>query len=209
MPSQQNLSNGYKEDHMPIIKKCKCGDEYSQYTTLQNKCPKCLARIAREKREKEERKKLKEFRIKNRRLPDWHKLTQPVFNKYIRLRDIDQPCISCGRYDHEIKDDFIRGGKFDCGHYKTVGGFPELRYEPLNAHKQCKKCNGGSGRFSHKSRSVGQDYRENLIVRIGIEKVEWLEGPHPPKHYTAEMLQEIKAKYSKLARDLEKEYENR
>ncbi|MFK5282538.1 hypothetical protein ACI3PL_23545 [Lacticaseibacillus paracasei] len=35
--------------------------------------------------------------------------------------------------------------------------------------------------------------------------VEWLEGPHEPKHYSADDLKEIKAKYTALARELEKQ----
>jgi hypothetical protein len=37
-----------------------------------------------------------------------------------------------------------------------------------------------------------------------VDKVEALEGPHEPKKYTIEEIKEIKAKYSKMARELER-----
>jgi len=38
-------------------------------------------------------------------------------------------------------------------------------------------------------------YRINLIKKIGIERVEWLEGPHPPAKWTIEELQGIISTY--------------
>ena len=116
---------------------------------------------------------------------------QKAFNAFIRMRDKDLPCISCGEF--VVKD--MPFGQYDCGHYKTVGGFPELRFEELNASKQCKSCNGGSANFSHKDTTVSKEYRINLIEKIGLDKVEWLEGPHEPKKYTCAQLLEIEHKY--------------
>ncbi len=116
---------------------------------------------------------------------------QKAFNAFIRARDNSLPCVSCGLF---ITVD-MPYGKYDCGHYKTVGGFPELRFEELNAHKQCKKCNGGAGNFSKKDTSVSKEYRINLINKIGLDKVEWLEGPHEPKKYTCAELKEVELLY--------------
>jgi len=44
---------------------------------------------------------------------------QSEFNKYIRLRDAKEPCISCGRF---------HTGQYHAGHYLTVGAKPELRF---------------------------------------------------------------------------------
>jgi len=111
---------------------------------------------------------------------------QTVFNQWVRLRDADQPCISCGRH-HQ--------GKYDAGHFRTTAACPELRFEPLNVWKQCVPCN------QHKSGDI-LNYRINLVLRIGADKVAWIEGPHEPKRYTIEDLKEIKAHYRALIREL-------
>lgn len=113
-------------------------------------------------------------------------LTQRKFNEWCRLRDKDLPCISCG----------ITYGKRNAGHYKSVGSSPELRFEPLNVHVQCEQCN------TSKSGNIGA-YRVGLIQKIGIEKVEWLEGPHEPKNYTCEDLIALRKEYSQLIREAE------
>lgn len=143
-------------------------------------------RLREAQRAREEHKKAKE-RVKTR--GEWLREAQAEFNKYIRLRDHGEPCISCQRH-HQ--------GQYHAGHYRTVGSSPELRFEELNVMKQCQPCN------NHLSGNL-VEYRKNLIKKIGLDKVEWLEGPHDPKHYTIDDIKEIKDKYKKLARDLEKE----
>lgn len=105
------------------------------------------------------------------------------------LRDADKPCISCGRH---------HTGQYHAGHYMSRGARPELAYEPLNCHKQCSPCN------THLSGNLAL-YRQSLVREIGLQQVEWLEGPHDPKHYTVDDLKAIKAKYTALARELEKQ----
>ena len=117
------------------------------------------------------------------------KQAQAVFNKFIRLRDDDLPCISCGRY---------HGGQYHAGHYKSRGANPELRFEELNCHKQCSPCN------LHLSGNI-INYRANLINKIGIDKVEWLEGPHEIIKYTCEDLKAIELKYKQKIKGLENE----
>lgn len=119
---------------------------------------------------------------------DHMKETQRAFNEWVRHRDAALPCVSCGRH-HQ--------GKYDAGHYRTVGSNPALRFEPLNCHKQCVPCN------QHKSGNV-VEYRINLVLRIGAEKVDWLEGPHEPQKYTVEELKALTAKYRALTRELKK-----
>lgn len=134
--------------------------------------------------EKANRKAVRELRNNDR--SHQLKLTQAVFNRWIReVRDKDEPCISCGRHHR---------GQYHAGHYRTVGANPELRFEPLNCWKQCSACN------NHLSGNIA-NYRPRLIERIGLEKVEWLEGPHEPKKYTCEELIKLRAHYSKLIRE--------
>ena len=183
--------------------KCKvCKDKFEPKFFLQKAClnPACLAewsKIDREvKADKVHAKKKKELKDNDRkiRVP----AAQKAFNAFIRARDCLLPCISCG--NHILVD--MPYGKYDCGHYKTVGGFPELRFEELNAHKQCKKCNGGAGNFTRKDASVSKEYRINLIDKIGADKVDWLEGPHEPKKYTCAELKEIELRYKQKLKDL-------
>lgn len=96
---------------------------------------------------------------------DYLKEAQAAFNAYVRARDKDDACISCGNY---VLDDQIGGG-WDAGHYRSTGSAPHLRFHLHNCHKQCVKCN----RFL--SGNVAE-YRKGLIHKIGIEKVEALES---------------------------------
>lgn len=96
--------------------------------------------------------------------------------------------MSCGRH-HD--------GQYHAGHYRTVAASPELRFEPLNVHKQCAPCN------NHKSGDI-VNYRIELVKRIGAEAVEWLEGPHEPKKYTVEQLKAMTAEYRAKTRELKR-----
>tara|TARA_R100000789_G_scaffold21676_4_gene24514 strand:- start:914 stop:1489 length:576 start_codon:yes stop_codon:yes gene_type:complete len=188
-----------------MAKKCRaCKTPFEPYTSLQVACsPACALTIgkreAEKKAEREAKAKRKWVREQKERLKsrsDHMREAQQAFNAYVRQRDEDQPCISCGRSDSEIGG-HLTGGKWDCGHYRSVGANPELRFEPLNAHRQCKKCNRDlSGNVV--------DYRINLIRRIGQEAVDWIEGPHEAKKYTIDDLKEIKARYRALKRELER-----
>lgn len=130
---------------------------------------------------------------------EWVRDLQRVFNEFIRLRDHDQPCISCGITSAQLAEKW-RGGKWDAGHYRSVGSAPELRFNELNCHKQCKKCNNQlSGNVV--------EYRKRLIDRIGLDQLEKLEGPHPPLKLSIEdiraMLKDYRAKNRELKRQIE------
>ncbi|WP_300746932.1 recombination protein NinG [Pseudomonas sp.] len=135
-----------------------------------------------------ERKDIKVRKEKLKSRADHLKDTQQAFNAWIRARDADQPCISCGRH-HE--------GQYHAGHYRTVGANPELRFEPLNAWKQCAPCN------NHLSGNL-INYRISLLQRIGEEKVAWLEGPHEAKKYTVEELKAMTTEYREKTKELKK-----
>ena len=181
----------------PRPKKCRvCRETYTPSKALQVVCsPSCALLHAKQKGEKErkalakiERKAIREAKEKIKPRAAYMKETQSAFNAWVRARDADQPCISCGRH-HQ--------GKYDAGHYRSVGSNPALRFEPLNCHRQCVPCN------QHKSGNA-IEYRIGLVARIGADKVAWLEGPHEPKHYSIEDLKQIKARYLALVRDLKK-----
>ena len=174
-------------------KKCKvCANLFEPRSPLQSVCSiKCATDIAIKKRTIEGKKaiqkqnrELKTAKDKIKTRTKWIKEAQQSFNIWVRERDKDNPCISCQRY---------HTGQYHAGHYRTTKACPELRFEPLNVHKQCSVCN------NHLSGNI-LEYRINLI-KLGVD-VDWLEGFHQPKHYTIDELKAIKAKYNKLAKDL-------
>jgi hypothetical protein len=141
--------------------------------------------------EKEARKAIRVAKEKLKTRRDWLKETQVEFNKYIRARDEGKACISCGT--SWISGDV--GGSFDCGHYRSVGSAPHLRFDERNAHGQCKKCNRyGAGR--------AVDYRIGLIARIGVASVEAVERDNEPRRWSEADLKAIKAHYTQKRKDL-------
>lgn len=111
---------------------------------------------------------------------------QTAFNAFVRERDADQPCISCGRW---------HTGQYHAGHYLSVGARPELRFTETNVHKQCAPCN------THLSGNAVL-FRRGLVAKLGLELVEWLEGPHEPRRDTVDSLKAIKAHYTTLTKQL-------
>lgn len=164
-------------------KKCAgCGEKFTPSRPLQSVCGlACAVKAVEAGKAKAYRKVHREAKKRLKSRAEWLKEAQAAVNKYIRIRDSHQPCISCGR-NHE--------GQWHAGHYRSVGACPELRFEPLNIHKQCAPCN------NHLSGNIVA-YRMGLIGRIGAERVEWLEGHHPPKKYTVEEIVAIKAEFNK------------
>jgi hypothetical protein len=116
----------------------------------------------------------------------WMKEAQTAFNAYIRARDQDKSCVSCGRH-HE--------GQWHAGHYLSTGARPELRFNEDNCHKQCQPCN------THLHGNLVM-YRAELIRRIGLYAVERLEGPQTPKKYTIPDLKEIRDEYREKLRNI-------
>ncbi|QXI03658.1 recombination protein NinG [Pseudomonas tensinigenes] len=187
------------ERKQPRPKKCSvktCRASFVPKVSFQSWCsPDCAVVIARDKREKKrkslasiERREIKVRKEKLKSRADHLREAQATFNEWVRLRDADLPCISCGRH-HE--------GQYHAGHYRSVGANPELRFEPLNVWKQCAPCN------TYLSGNL-VNYRISLLQGIGAEKVEWLEGPHEPRKYTVEEIRTIKAEYRAKARELKK-----
>ncbi|WP_070085602.1 recombination protein NinG [Pseudomonas sp. NBRC 111120] len=178
-------------------KTCKaCGAKFRPSLSTQKACGvKCALELAKKPENQAVARKAiaqrerQEIRVRKQKLKsraDYVREAQAVFNQWVRLRDEALPCISCGRH-HQ--------GKYDAGHYRTTAACPELRFDPLNVHKQCSPCNTQlSGNIL--------EYRIELIRRIGQERVDWIEGPHEAKRYTIEDLQAIKALYRQKLKDL-------
>ncbi len=201
MTSAKTNASQACENRPPLRqKKCRaCGVAFQPVRAIQVACSiKCavvLAAKKRAKREAEEKKaQNREIRAAKERMKSrstWMKEAQAAFNRYIRLRDADKPCICCGL----PLSSGDAGGDYDCGHYRSVGSAPHLRFDERNAHGQRKQCNRwGSGR--------AVDYRIGLIRRIGLQAVEELEADQSTKKYTIDDLREIKRVYSQKAKEI-------
>jgi hypothetical protein len=195
-----------KEQKAPKLKKCKnpaCGISFPPQRLGQAVCsPKCALAIAPANTERarkaiaqRDRREIKVRKEKLKSRADHLREAQAAVNEYVRLRDAHLPCISCDSMPND--NDLITGSRWDAGHYRSVGACPELRFEPLNIHRQCVKCNRNlSGN--------AVEYRIRLVQRIGAETVAWLEGPHEPRKYTVEEIKTIKAEYRAKTRELKK-----
>ncbi|MFI8394182.1 recombination protein NinG [Pseudomonas sp. NPDC078863] len=190
----------------PRPKKCAvkaCRASFVPRVNFQSWCsPDCAVVIARDKQEKKrkslaiiERREIKVRKEKLKSRADHLREAQTAVNEYVRLRDARLPCISCDSMPND--NDLMTGSRWDAGHYRSVGACPELRFEPLNIHRQCVKCNRNlSGN--------AVEYRIRLVQRIGAETVAWLEGPHEPRKYTVEEIKTIKAEYRAKTRELKR-----
>ena len=92
-------------------------------------------------------------KYKDKSLPALKKRAEHYFNAYIRKRDEGKPCISCNQFK-----------LLQCGHYYPAGQYPMLKFNEFNANGEDLQCNYFSG-----DHLIG--YRENLINRIGEDKV--------------------------------------
>ena len=185
-----------KQPRPKICKNPACRASFVPQRLGQAVCsPKCALAVVEVQKAKEKkslalagRREIKVRKEKLKTRADHAKDTQQAFNEWVRLRDADLPCVSCGRH-HD--------GQYHAGHYRTVAANPAIRFEPLNVHKQCAPCN------NHKSGDI-VNYRIELVKRIGSEAVEWLEGPHEPKRYTVEQLKAMTAEYRAKTKELKR-----
>lgn len=113
-------------------------------------------------------------------LPALLKKAQIVFNRYIRERDQDKGCISCG------------GEVTEAGHYYSQGHHSALRFNEVNTNGQCTRCN----RFLHGNLI---NYREGILKRWGQQKLDLLDSAarNKVKKWSRVELEEIIKHYSK------------
>ena len=111
-------------------------------------------------------------------LPNLKKKAQDVFNKWIRERDKDSGCISCGAIGSQ------------AGHYFSSGHYSSLTVSEINVNLQCTRCNMFlHGNLIH--------YRQGLIKKYGEKKIIQLEedSRYGIKKYSRQELEEIIMKY--------------
>lgn len=188
----------------PKPKKCRekakgCKGQYIQRNSFQQTCDNIECIVKRQTRKHEQKeakgrsilaleKKLARDGIKTRQ--DWLGEAQREFNRFIRLRDKSEPCISCGRHHH---------GQYHAGHYQTVKARPDLRFCEVQVRKQCAPCNNNlSGNIIL--------YRLALIELIGEKAVDDLEtGYRGNSNWSIDEIKEIRDYYRQEANRLAKE----
>jgi len=174
---------------MPRCKNCKEKFEpvrFNHKYCLKDECVRAFVAEAREKQWKQTKTRMKE-NLKT--TSDWLKEAQVVFNKYIRERDKNKPCISCGSKINGVKH---------ASHYLSAGGHSNVRFHEDNVWVSCYKCN-----VMLSGNQI--EYRKRLIQKIGVERVEWLENNgNIVKKWTKEELKLLITEYKKKTKQLEK-----
>jgi hypothetical protein len=170
------------------VKSCKsCRSDFVPVRPqLQRVCSaSCAIAIVKVKQAQRAAKQQRQDKQRIKTKAKWLQEAQTEFNKFIRLRDAGHPCISCQKPPK----------KANAGHYKTTKAYPELRFNEDGCHIQCEHCN------TYLSGNISA-YRVNLIAKIGIERVEWLESKHETKHYSIDDIKAIKTLYREKCRNI-------
>jgi len=178
---------------MPKCKSCKIQFKpnfFNQKFCFSNDdCRNEAIRYAIERKDKSFKKQCKkerrEFNEKNKTRTQKINEVKRVFQAWIRERDKDLPCVSCGSSEAKL---------VDGGHYLKAEVYTGLIFDERNVHKQCRKCNRFKG-------GNELNYRDGLIKRYGVTFVESLESEKDKKRtylWSDEELREIKEKYKIL-----------
>ena len=145
-------------------KKCKwskCGKEFVPVRPFQKVCNNyvCAMGYLHDKKEKTQQKEsnelIKAVKFNIKKLSDYKKDLQANINKIVRLIDKGHPCISSGRVNYNVH----------AGHYFSVGGNENLRFNLLNIWAQSDSDN------TYKSGNE-TEYRKGLIKTFGIELID-------------------------------------
>lgn len=146
-------------------KKCKVCQELFVPVQFAQSCCNYICAITHAKnlkKQKEQREWKQEKAVlkdKLKTLGQYEAEAKKSFQKWIRLRDKNENCISCGINDTEL---------FDGGHYKKAEIYSGVIFDENNCHKQCRKCN----RFLNGNEL---NYRQGLIQRYGVEYADAIE----------------------------------
>lgn len=143
-------------------------------------------KVSKEKKSRQETKVLRE---KLKTLSEYESEAKKSFQHFIRSRDKELACISCGEFEKEL---------VDGGHYFKAELFSGLIFNEKNCHKQCRKCN----RYLSGNEIA---YRMGLVARYGLKYVEDLESISDSKRvykYTKEELIAKKLQYDIKIKEL-------
>ncbi len=174
---------------MPRCRNCKNKFEPVRFNAKYCLNKMCVDAWVQEAKVKNWQKKKKAMQQDLETVQDLVKAAQLVFNKFIRLRDKDELCISCGKKINGVKH---------ASHYLSAGGHSAVRYNEDNVWVSCYKCN-----VMLSGNQI--EYRKRLIQKIGVERVEWLENNgNIVKKWTKEELKLLITEYKKKTKQLEK-----
>ena len=170
--------------------KCKhCKEKFEPVKFLQKYCLKdeCVRVWVESEKAKTWKKTKAKMKSDLETVQELIKATQIIFNKYIRLRDKGQNCISCQK----------KPLKENAGHYFNANNHWNVRFNELNVHLQCEHCNTYlSGNLI--------EYRKGLINKIGEEQLTLLElEANKTRKFTIEELKEIIETYKKKIKEYE------
>ena len=178
-------------------KKCRhCKQPFTPVRPLQTVCSPICAQDLIDRRkakqqaaaEKIERQRIRERKIELKPLQYWLKRAEKAVNAWVLVRDREQGCISCGRFEAQA---------FHAGHHISVGASSALRFDPANIHKQCNQCNihlGGNQ----------AEYAMRLPARIGQEEVDRLKNAPRSYKWKREECQAIEATYKAKLKEISK-----
>lgn len=114
------------------------------------------------KREVKKEQKAKDTETRNslKTKSDWEAELQKVINSIVRTIDKGCPCISSRR---------IITGKYDAGHFYSVGSHPALRFNLMNIYAQSVEQNQHKG-----GNPIG--FRDGIRFLYSMEHLEYLDG---------------------------------
>ena len=181
----------------PKPKKCKwskCGKSFIPQRPLQQVCNYvCATGYNIEKQEVKSKKdlevKIHLIKIGLKKLSEYEAEARKEFQTFIRIRDKDYPCISCGCNTAK---------QWHGGHYLKAELFTGLIFNEYNCHKQCSRCNDI---FSGNE----LEYRDGLIKRYGlmfVENLESLKSQSRTYKFTKDELIDIKLKYKDKIKEI-------
>jgi len=172
-------------------RKCKyCKNSFEPIAFLQKNCfdSDCVMEWIQETKEKNWKRKKAKLKAELMTLSDYIKLAQQVFNKFIRLRDAGENCISCNK--PALKE--------NAGHFYNANNHWNVRFNEDNVHLQCEYCNT----YLHGNLI---EYRENLITKIGFYKFSILKHESDKtRKFSIDELKEIISVYKAKVKILEK-----
>ena len=169
-------------------KKCKvCAKEFYPFNSLQQVCDYKCALIFNSPKEID--KRYKQIKEDAQPIQFYEDTAKSVFQLFIRLRDENLPCISCGTTESK---------QWDGGHYFKAELYSGLIFNEINCNKQCCYCN----RNLH-ANLIG--YRKGLVKKYGEYAIQALEETADEKRvykFTKFELLEIKKHYQQKIKNL-------
>ncbi len=180
------------------------GYKWTSNIQMQRCCqnPNCVLQRTvkiREKKEANKRSKLHQEKKEGReRLMDMparlKRAREKAFQVWVKLRDFswfvkigkDPACVMCGNTNPQV---------WHACHFQSVGSKPELQFHPDNCHLGCGQCNFFAAQGD-------TQYRNNLIQKVGIETVEYLENFNAAIKWYPEEVEEIRSHFQELIKGL-------